>query len=175
MYERAQELDVPVLIHTGGNIWAWSEWVELVARRYPGLRIVMGHAGAARAPFEAGAYWRGLEAAQGKRNVWLDLCDWQALGAVDEQNLPQLLRVLRVFLDVMGPDRVVWGSDLPQTGVGSAARARTKRFADIALDLSEWGERYGRVFTEEERAGLCNGAAREAFSNIDFDISGIET
>ena len=168
MYEKAQELDVPVLIHTGGNIWAWPEWVELVARRYPGLRILMGHAGAARAPFETGAYWRGLEAAQGKRNVWLDLCDWQALGAVEEHNLPQLMRVLRVFLDVMGPDRVVWGSDLPQTGVGSAARARTKRFAEIALDLPAWGARYGVTFTEEERDGLCHGAARQAFSNVDF-------
>ena len=118
------------------------------------------------------AYWRGLEAAQGKRNVWLDLCDWQALGAVDEQNLPQLLRVLRVFLDVMGSDRVVWGSDLPQTGVGSAARARTRRFAEIALELPEWGERYGIAFTEEERDGLCHGAARAAFSNIDFDAAG---
>ena len=37
LYEKAIELDVPVLIHTGGNIWAWPEWVELVARRYPEL------------------------------------------------------------------------------------------------------------------------------------------
>ena len=41
--------------------------------------------------------------------------------------------------------------------------------ANIALELPAWGERYGVVFTEEERDGICDGAARAAFSNIDFD------
>ena len=165
MYEKAIELDVPVLIHTGGNIWAWPEWVELVARRYPDLRIFMGHVNL-QFPFETQAYWRGLMAARGKRNVWLDICDWQVLGAVKDENLPQLMKVLRVFFDTMGHERVVWGTDLPM--VGSGSRRLTERWVDIAKNLPEWGAKYGVTFTEEERDGLCNGAARLALSNVDL-------
>ena len=165
MYEKAIELDVPVLIHTGGNIWAWPEWVELVARRYPDLRIMMGHVNL-QFPFETGAYWRGLMAARGKRNVWLDICDWQVLGAVSDENLPQLMKVLRVFFDTMGHERIVWGTDLPM--VGSRARSLTERWVDLAKNLPEWGAKYGVSFTEEERDGLCNGAARLVMSNVEL-------
>ncbi len=168
MYEKAIELDVPVLIHTGGNIWAWAEWVELVARRYPDLRIIMGHANLS-GPFETATYWRGLIAASGKRNVWLDLTDWQVTGAVDEGNIPQLLKVVRAFLDRAGPDRIVWGTDLPQAGVGSRARGRTEVWTDIFKNLPDWGARHGINFTEEERDGICFKAAEEALSNVDFD------
>ena len=167
MYEKAIELDVPVLIHTGGNIWAWPEWVELVARRYPDLRIMMGHTNL-QFPWETQAYWRGLIAGRGKRNVWLDICDWQALGAVREENQPELAKVLRVFIDSVGADRVVWGTDLPQAGVGSRARGQTETWTHIAKNLPEWGAQYGVTFTEEERDGLCHGAAMQCMSNIDF-------
>ena len=167
MYEKAQELDVPVLIHTGGNIWAWPEWVELVARRYPDLRIMMGHTNL-QFPWETQAYWRGLIAGRGKRNVWLDICDWQALGAVREENQPELAKVLRVFIDSVGAERVVWGTDLPQAGVGSRARGQTEVWTHIAKNLPEWGAQYGVTFTEEERDGLCHGAAMQCMSNIDF-------
>ncbi len=167
LYEKAIELDVPVLIHTGGNVWAWPEWVELVARRYPDLRIIMGHTNL-QAPFETQAYWQGLMSGSRHRNIWLDLCDWQALGAVKEENLPELARVIRVFLDSVGPERIVWGTDLPQAGVGSRARAQTMAWADFFRNLPESGAKYGVRFTEEERDGICHGAAKAAFSNIDF-------
>ena len=167
MYEKAIELDVPVLIHTGGNIWAWPEWVELVARRYPDLRIMMGHTNL-QFPWETQAYWRGLIAGRGKRNVWLDICDWQALGAVKEENQPELAKVLRVFIDSVGAERVVWGTDLPQAGVGSRARGQTETWTHIAKNLPEWGAQFGVTFTEEERDGLCHGAAMQCMSNIDF-------
>jgi len=167
MYEKAIELDVPVLIHTGGNIWAWPEWVELVARKYPELRIMLGHVNL-QAPFETGAYWRGLQAAYGKSNVWLDICDWQVLNAVNEENLEALLKVLRVFFDSMGPERIVWGTDLPM--VGSEAVNNTLTWSDIARNLPEWGNKYNINFTNEERDGLCEGAGKAVLSNFDFNF-----
>jgi uncharacterized protein len=167
MYEKAIELDVPVLIHTGGNIWADPMWVELVARKYPDLRIIMGHVNL-QFPFETGLYWQGLQAARGKRNIWLDICDWQVLGAVKDENLPQLMKVIRVFMDTMGNDRVVWGTDLPQTGVGGKARTQTEIWTDIAKNLPEWGKKYDVHFTPEDRDGLCHVAAEQALSNVTF-------
>jgi predicted TIM-barrel fold metal-dependent hydrolase len=167
MYAKAAELDVPVLIHTGGNIWAWPEWVELVARQFPDLRIIMGHTNL-QAPFETKAYWQGLQAGARHNNIWLDLCDWQALGAVKEENIPELLKVIRIFLNTKGPERILWGTDLPQAGVGSRARAQTETWTDIFKNLPEWGKKYDIHFTEEERDGICFKGAEAAYSNIKF-------
>ena len=167
MYAKGAELDVPVLIHTGGNIWAWPEWVELVARQFPDLRIIMGHTNL-QAPFETKAYWQGLQAGARHNNIWLDLCDWQALGAVKEENIPELLKVIRIFLNTKGPERILWGTDLPQAGVGSRARAQTETWTDIFKNLPEWGKKYDIHFTEEERDGICFKGAEAAYSNIKF-------
>jgi predicted TIM-barrel fold metal-dependent hydrolase len=173
MYKKAIELDVPVLIHTGGagkssrTRWTWPEWVEEVAVMFPELRVVMGHTNL-QGPFETGAYWRGLTAARSKPNIYLDLCDWQVLGAVKDENIPELLRVMRVFLDTVGPYRIVWGTDLPQTGVGRRRQHETQLWTDIFKNLPEWGDKYGIRFTEEERDGICHLAAMRCFSNIDW-------
>ncbi|MCS7002277.1 MAG: amidohydrolase family protein [Dehalococcoidia bacterium] len=175
MYKKAIELDVPILIHTGGagagsrTRWTWPEWVEEVAVTFPQLRVIMGHTNL-QGPFESGAYWRGLICARSKRNIWLDLCDWQVLNAVDDHNVGELLRVIRVFLDTVGPNRIVWGTDLPQAGVGRKRQFQTQRWTDIFKNLPEWGERYGVKFTEDERDGICFRAAQRCFKNIAFDL-----
>jgi predicted TIM-barrel fold metal-dependent hydrolase len=165
MYKKCVELDIPILIHVDSrSSWTMPEWVGDVARQIPELRIMMGHTNL-QAPFETGNYWRGLTTG-GANNVWLDLCDWQALGAVDDVNLPQLMKVIRVFLDRKGPDRIVWGTDLPQTGVGGRARSQTERWADIFKNLPDWGEKYGIRFSAEERDGICFKAAESVYSNV---------
>jgi predicted TIM-barrel fold metal-dependent hydrolase len=173
MYRKAIELNVPVLIHTGGagktsrTRWTWPEWVEEVAVEFPDLRIMMGHTNL-QSRFETGAFWRGLTAARNKRNIWLDLCDWQVLGAVKDENIPELLRVMRVFLDDVGPGRIVWGTDLPQTGVGRRRQHETQVWTDIFKNLREWGDKYGIRFTQEEEEGIAFRAAMKCFRNIDW-------
>lgn len=172
MYKKAIELDVPVLIHTGGtgiptgrSRWTWPEWVEEVGVEFPELRILMGHTNL-QTPFETGAYWRGLTAAQAQKNIYLDLCDWQGLGAVDDENIPQLLKVIRIFLNRVGPERILWGTDLPQTGVGRKGIHENEVWVDIFKNLPEWGEKHGIRFTEDERDGICFRGAEKVFSNI---------
>lgn len=170
IYKKSIEMDVPVLIHTGSapnSRWAWPEWVEEVAIRFPELRIFLGHTNL-QTPFETGNYWRGLSVARGKRNMWLDLCDWQALGAVKDENIPQLLRFIRVALDSMGSRRIVFGTDLPQAGLSSKQKHDTMTWTNIFKNLPEWGDKHGIRFTEEERDGICHLAAKEILSNINF-------
>ena len=81
---------------------------------------------------------------------------------------PELLKVLRIFLNTKGPERIVWGTDLPQAGVGSRARAQTETWTDIFKNLPEWGKKYNIDFTEEERDAICHGAAMQVLSNVDF-------
>ncbi|MFN8535212.1 MAG: amidohydrolase family protein [Dehalococcoidia bacterium] len=168
MYQKAVELDVPILIHTGGRddrAKLWPQGVAKVAQDFPTLRILMGHVNL-QSPFTTEAYWDGLEAAAPHSNIYLDLCDWQALGAVDEQNIPKLISVIRTFLDRVGPERICWGTDLPQAGLSSKQRRETEIWADIFKNLPEWGEKHGVAFTEHERDGICYRAAEACFSNI---------
>ena len=165
MYKKCAELDIPVLIHVDSrNTWTMPEWVGDVARRVPDLRIIMGHTNL-QSPFETGNYWRGLITG-GARNIWLDIGDWQALGAVADENIPQLMKVIRVFLDSKGPERICWGTDLPQAGLGGKARGQCERWSEIFLNLPEWGAKYGVTFTEEERDGICYKATEALCSNV---------
>ena len=68
----------------------------------------------------------------------------------------------------MGPERIVWGTDLPM--VGSEAVNNTLTWSDIARNLPEWGSKYNVNFTDEERDGLCEGAGKAVLSNFDFDF-----
>lgn len=169
MYEKAAELDVPILIHTGGRDEAvqksWPHGVAKVASDFPNLRILMGHVNL-QSPFSTEAYWEGLKAATPHSNIYLDICDWQVLGAVEEGNIPKLLSVMREFLDKVGPERICWGTDLPQTGVNSMQRRQTETWADIFKNLPEWGDKHGIKFTEDERDGIAFRAAEACFSNI---------
>jgi predicted TIM-barrel fold metal-dependent hydrolase len=165
IYRKCVELDVPILIHVdSSSMWTMPEWVAEVARAMPDLRIMMGHTNL-QSPFETGAYWRGLITGRAD-NIWLDLCDWQALGAVTDENIPELLKVIRVFLDRKGPERIVWGTDLPQAGVGGKARAQNERWVDIFKNLPEWGNKYGITFSERERDGICFEAAESVYRNV---------
>ena len=47
----------------------------------------------------------------------------------------ELLKVVRIFINSMGAERIVWGTDLPQAGVGSTARGQTERCVDIFKNL----------------------------------------
>jgi predicted TIM-barrel fold metal-dependent hydrolase len=168
MYEKATELNVPILIHTGGREEvrvSWPQGVAKVAQDFPNLRILMGHVNL-QSPFSTEAYWEGLKAAAPHSNIYLDICDWQVLGAVDEENIPKLLSVMRTFLDTVGPDRICWGTDLPQTAVNSHQRRQTETWADIFKNLPDWGDKHGVKFTDNEKDGIAWRAAEACFSNI---------
>ncbi|GIW07250.1 MAG: hypothetical protein KatS3mg060_2055 [Dehalococcoidia bacterium] len=108
MYEKAVELDVPILIHTASNEQvrqSWPRGVAKVAWDFPTLRILTGHVNLQR-HLRTDAYREGLNAAQPHPNIYLDLCDCRALGALDEANIPTLLRVIREFLNLVGLERI---------------------------------------------------------------------
>ena len=94
VFETAAALDVPVMIHTGvGLPWGAPSLVIPVAREFPNLRIVLAHSGGQMFAAEA------LVAAQVCENVWLETT-W----------LPGA--TIRNFVRTIGPERVLFGSDM---------------------------------------------------------------
>jgi uncharacterized protein len=94
VFETAAELDVPVMIHTGvGLPWGAPSLIIPAARDFPSVRIVMAHSGGQMFAVEA------LVAAQVCPNIWLETT-W----------LPGA--TIRNFVRTIGPERVLFGSDM---------------------------------------------------------------
>ena len=95
VFETALELDIPVMIHTGSGIpWGLPSLVAPVARDYPQVRVVLAHSGMNVFALEA------LELARSYRNVWLET-SWTSG------------HLIKLFIQDLGPERLLFGSDLP--------------------------------------------------------------
>ena len=94
LYETAAALDVPVMVHTGTGVpWSLPSLMIPIARRFPGLRIILAHAGMQIYTLEA---W---VAASECPNIYLEP-SWCA--AMD----------VRFLIDDLGARRIMWGGDL---------------------------------------------------------------
>lgn len=121
--ERAIEANVPMLVHTWrkeagrGNLAEESLPTDMaaLARLYPEGRFLMAHIG--------GDWEFGLRAIRKCPNVWVDFS-----GTVNEHGAyEQAVRDL-------GPDRVVFGTDLPADFWGNAGRVLQGNWPQATLD-----------------------------------------
>jgi len=127
VFEMAESLGVPVMVHTGtGAPFALPSLLIRRARQHPRLKIILAHAGFAIYSEEA------MVAAEVCDNIYLEPT-WCIAG--------DILRMIRTF----GPERVMFGGDLPSNVPVELTKYRT-------LDL-----------TDEERAWCLSRTAREVF------------
>lgn len=109
LYGKCEEYGLPVIIHTGSqppplkSRYGRPIYVDDVAADFPGLSIVMAHAGH--------QLWKeALLVASVKPNVHLDVSGWQV---VFNQHPADFYRMLRRVVDDLGPWRVFFGTDGP--------------------------------------------------------------
>jgi predicted TIM-barrel fold metal-dependent hydrolase len=94
IYRLAEELDIPVMIHTGSGLPnSLPSLCIPVAREHPGLRLVLAHAGGGTFGSDA------IVAAEVCPNVFLET-SWTTV------------HVLRRMVERLGERRVMFGSDL---------------------------------------------------------------
>ncbi len=109
-YEKAEELNIPLVIHTGFTSrfkhvkYGQPVYVDKVAADFPRLKIVMAH---------VGTPWvdEALMISAKNPNVSVDVSGWQIFAKSSPRNLYQMIvdaRMLKVF-----PMRMIWGSDFP--------------------------------------------------------------
>jgi len=111
VFALANEMGLPVIVHTGAGIpWAAPSLLQGVAERYPGLPLVVAHAGGMILAGEAG------ELAARCTNVYLE-CSWSGGFLV------------RHWVQLLGAGRVLFGSDHADNAATELAKFR-------ALDLS---------------------------------------
>ena len=117
VFEMAAELGVPVMVHTGsGAPFALPSLLIRRAREYPELTIILAHAGFAIYTEEA------IVAAEVCDNIYLEPT-WCIAGDI------------RRMVKNLGPQRVMFGGDLPSNVPVELTKYRT---LDLSQDEREW-------------------------------------
>lgn len=144
IYERAQELGMPIMVHTGTSVFPGARnrfadpmAVDDVACDFPRLRIVLAHGG--RPLYMETCFFLLRRHA----NVWIDV-----------SGIPprQLLEYFPRLESIAG--KVLWGTDWPAPGVRSPRR-NVEEF--LALPLSESAKQ--RILWENAESFFEQGEA----------------
>jgi predicted TIM-barrel fold metal-dependent hydrolase len=135
LYRFCVERDIPVLLHQGHSAghqkskFAHPVHVDTAAADFPDLKLVMGHSGR----LETWSH-EALSVAIYKTNVHLDLSLWQHWISPDE-----LVRKIVWMRDRIGPDRILFGSDMAGIEVSLTLRQWVHEFRM----LPEWAKQLG--------------------------------
>lgn len=116
VFETAHELGIPAMVHTGAGIpFSLPALCIPAAQRYPGLKIVLAHAGGGIVSAEAQV------AASICENLYLET-SW-CLG-----------EDIRWMISTIGPDRVMMGADLPSNVPVELAKYRALELQSDVYD-----------------------------------------
>jgi uncharacterized protein len=97
LMELALELDVPVLIHSGHPIFSLPWIIEELTVNFPGAKVILGHMGHGNVVYINSS----IEIARRNANIFLET-----------SGMPMPTKI-RDAIDVLGPTRVLYGSDMP--------------------------------------------------------------
>lgn len=155
LYEKAVELGIPVYVHTGPEASLPSRhgrpiYVDDVAVDFPSLNIVIAHAGLFP--------WWGEAAgiASMRPNLFLDLAGWQPWM---RRRPLEFYRALRTIIDLVGPYRVMFGSDWPILKLNMSNARWLKAFQEPPDPVKE----AGLGLTDREKALILGENAGRLF------------
>ncbi len=113
LYEAARDMGVPVLIHSGTEpaplkpMFSQPKYIDAVAADFPEVKFIIAHCG-------HGWWNEALDMAMSKPNLYVDFSGWQA----EYNGNPDFFYfVLRAAINVLGPNRVLFGTDGSMTNV----------------------------------------------------------
>ena len=152
LYAKAEELGVPVLIHTGPETIPLVSktglpiYLDEVCNSFPDLKIVAAHV--------AYCWWEELvELASNKANLYVDLAAWQT--RTRRRKDIEFYRTLRTILDRIGARRVLFGSDFPSMRLYMSE----KDWVDVFKEIPDYVKEAGIEFKPEEIDLILGGTA----------------
>ena len=154
MYRKALELGIPVMVHTGPepkplySRHCQPVYVDDVAADFPGLTIILAHAGLS-------AWWQeAAGVASVAPNVHLEISGWQAMARLRPR---EFYTILRSLIDTVGSRRIMWGSDYPALRLLLSEAA----WVEALTDPPEVAQNCGISFKPEEISAIMGeNAAR---------------
>ena len=151
LYQKAVELNIPLISHTGGSIpplkskYAQPIHFDEIASDFPNLKMICAHLGH--------GWWLELNQLTEKHlNVYTDCSGWQFSAS---SYVKYFCQVMRHTLNLTGMDRVLFGSDSPSYRLTPLT---TKKYIDIIRNLPQYeGE---ESFNDVEIAHLLGDNAK---------------
>jgi hypothetical protein len=155
LYEKAAELNVPVVIHTGPIIaplkskYCSPTFIDELAADFPEIKFCMAHMGFRLWPEAIGI-------AEVNTNVFIDISGWQG-----EAKHPQrFYDILRTVLDIIPSEKVMWATDGPMY----SQILSDKEFMQLIKDADKNGAAFGFSFADKEINDLMSGSAIRFFN-----------
>lgn len=158
VWEEAERRGLVVTLDLGavGSASYQTEAVRAVIERHPSLTVVVAHLAqppVGRWTEALDALWHAQVGLARFPNVWLDLSSLPAYAAVvEDYPFPTSLEYVRRAVELVGPDKLLWGTDAP--GVLSAATYR---------QLLTWLIGRCDFLTEEELAAVTGKTAERVY------------
>jgi len=152
LYAKAEELGVPVLIHTGPEtIPLYAKYgqpilLDEVCNYFPDLKIIAAH---------GGYCWMEelVVLASNKTNLYIDLAAWQT--RTWRRKDLEFYKTLRHVLNIIGAQRVLFGSDWPPTRLYMSQ----KDWVDVFREIPDYVREAGVEFRPEEIGLILGGTA----------------
>lgn len=150
-YEKAVELGVPVLSHTGAAIPPFRNkycdpiYLDDVTLDFPDLNIVAAHMGF--------GWWQQTAFLISKKtNLWTDISGWQTVASRD---YGLFCRFFRDFLSIAGSDNVLFATDGPAFRLYGL---NNRQWVELIRELPEKAPQ-GIKFTVQEIEAVLSGNA----------------
>jgi len=151
LLEVANELKLPVLIHSGNMVpplkgkYTQTILFDDIATDFPDLTIIAAHAGGLF------GYHSMLSLMITRPNLYVDISAWQIAAL---KSMEHLCRALREIMDFSGSHRILFGSDSPSL----RSQMTNQDWVDTIKSLPEKAPG-GMKFTEEEISKILGGNA----------------
>lgn len=117
LYQKATELEIPVLFHSGPTILPYKSkfshpiYLDDVATDFPDLKIIAAHTALDVGDLGGRGWWRDLLAIGSvKNNIMVDIAGWELKAMTHYE---QFCSMLRSTMDELGAHRVLFGTDGP--------------------------------------------------------------
>ena len=160
LYQKALDLDVPVLLHLASTSWmrgkmSRPQLIEDVAIDFPDLTLIIAHSGMQTR--SDNALWEeAMGVAWTRPNVYLDISSWNEFAVGLTQNVPELVRKLRMECNIVGAHHILFGTDFPGFWM-PYDREETIRYVELMTNLVEIGKEHGAEFSQEEVELIMHG------------------
>ena len=126
----------------------------------PDLVVIVNHTGMdSRA---ATSWWEeAVGVAETKLNFYLEVADWQKSMVRAMDDMPELIRKLKIMRDAVGAHRILFGTDDPP--INERDFELTKKWVELFKDLPNIAKKYGVDFSQEETELMLHGNAERIF------------
>jgi predicted TIM-barrel fold metal-dependent hydrolase len=150
IWELASERNLPIILDGGrpNNTGYQVEAIDRVTTMYPDLTFILEHLGSMnKENFHLKNRWYEMIQLGKKKNVYLGIA---AIGAGLREDFPcfQALELLKEGVQLVGAEKILWGSDIP----GTLKFFTYRQMADMILT-------YTSFLSEEEKDLIMGGNA----------------